>query len=71
MPRSRVPDMLVAIEAIGVRNRIGVGTFGHAGDGNLHPTFVLDRDEGDARGRAGSRRRAPTCTRPRSRSAAP
>ena len=24
------------------------GTFGHAGDGNLHPTFILDRDEGDA-----------------------
>jgi glycolate oxidase len=25
-----------------------IGTFGHAGDGNLHPTFVLDRAEGDA-----------------------
>ena len=48
VPRSRVPEMLVAIEGIAVRNRIGVGTFGHAGDGNLHPTFILDRDEGDA-----------------------
>ena len=48
VPRSRIPEMLVAIEAIAVRNRIGVGTFGHAGDGNLHPTFILDRDEGDA-----------------------
>jgi glycolate oxidase len=48
VPRSRIPEMLVAIEAIAVRNRIGVGTFGHAGDGNLHPTFILDREEGDA-----------------------
>ena len=40
--------MLAEIEAIAVRNRIEVGTFGHAGDGNLHPTFVLDRDEADA-----------------------
>ena len=48
VPRSRIPEMLAEIEAIAVRNRIAVGTFGHAGDGNLHPTFVLDREEGDA-----------------------
>ena len=48
VPRSRIPEMLRAIEAIGVRHRLVVGTFGHAGDGNLHPTFILDRDEGDA-----------------------
>ena len=48
VPRSRVPEMLAEIEAIAARNRIAVGTFGHAGDGNLHPTFVLDREEGDA-----------------------
>jgi glycolate oxidase len=47
-PRSRVPELLRAIEAIGERHRLLVGTFGHAGDGNLHPTFVLDRDEGEA-----------------------
>jgi glycolate oxidase len=27
------------------RHAIAVGTFGHAGDGNLHPTFILGRDE--------------------------
>ncbi len=48
VPRSRIPEMLHEIEAIAVRHRLAVGTFGHAGDGNLHPTFVLDRDEGDA-----------------------
>jgi glycolate oxidase len=48
VPRSRVPELLRAIEAIGERHRLLIGTFGHAGDGNLHPTFVLDRAEGDA-----------------------
>jgi glycolate oxidase len=48
VPRSRVPELLRAIEGIGERHRLLVGTFGHAGDGNLHPTFVLDRAEGDA-----------------------
>ncbi len=45
VPRSRVPDMLAEIERIGERHRIRIGAFGHAGDGNLHPTFVLPRDE--------------------------
>ncbi len=48
VPRSRVPEMLREIEAIGVRHRLTIGTFGHAGDGNLHPTFVLDRNEDEA-----------------------
>ncbi len=48
VPRSRVPELLAAIEAIAARHAIVVGTFGHAGDGNLHPTFVLGRDEPEA-----------------------
>ena len=48
VPRSRVPELLRAIEEIAGRHRIRVGTFGHAGDGNLHPTFVLARDEPEA-----------------------
>jgi glycolate oxidase len=48
VPRSRVPALLREIEAIGQRHGLLIGTFGHAGDGNLHPTFVLDRAEGDA-----------------------
>ncbi len=47
VPRSRVPEMLRAIQSIGVRHGLTIGTFGHAGDGNLHPTFVLDRESGD------------------------
>jgi glycolate oxidase len=48
VPRSRVPELLRAIEDIAARHAITVGTFGHAGDGNLHPTFILGRDEPEA-----------------------
>jgi glycolate oxidase len=50
VPRSRVPDMLREIERIAARHDVRIGTFGHAGDGNLHPDLVLDRD--DPRGEA-------------------
>jgi glycolate oxidase len=50
VPRARVPDMLRAIEAIATKHDVRIGTFGHAGDGNLHPDLVLER--GDPRGEA-------------------
>lgn len=45
VPRSRVPEMLDLIAQIARRHELPVGVFGHAGDGNLHPTYVLDRDD--------------------------
>jgi len=48
VPRARIPELIEAIEAIGDRHGVRVGTFGHAGDGNLHPTFVFDRDDPQA-----------------------
>jgi glycolate oxidase len=51
VPRSRVPEMLAAIERIAAAQGLPVGVFGHAGDGNLHPTFVVDRDDPTAEGR--------------------
>ena len=45
VPRSRIPDMLGRIRAVSERHGLAIGTFGHAGDGNLHPTFILERDE--------------------------
>lgn len=45
VPRSRIPDLLVEIEQISQRLGLRVGVFGHAGDGNLHPTYVVDRDD--------------------------
>ena len=45
MPRSRVPEMLRAIERIAAKHDVRIGTFGHAGDGNLHPDLVFDRGD--------------------------
>jgi len=45
VPRSRVPDLLRAISAIGEKYEIRIATFGHAGDGNLHPNFIFDHDD--------------------------
>jgi glycolate oxidase len=45
VPRSRVPALLHAIHEIGERRGLRIGVFGHAGDGNLHPSFVFDRDD--------------------------
>jgi len=43
VPRSRIPAMVQAIQDIGRRFDLSIGTFGHAGDGNLHPTILTDR----------------------------
>jgi glycolate oxidase len=51
VPRDRIPDMLAAIERISATHALKVGVFGHAGDGNLHPTFVVDRDDPTAESR--------------------
>jgi glycolate oxidase len=46
VPRSRLPEMVDRVEQIARAHRITLGTFGHAGDGNLHPTLCTDeRDE--------------------------
>ncbi len=47
VPRSRVPDMLREVERIAERHHVRIGTFGHAGDGNLHPDLVLERGDPD------------------------
>jgi glycolate oxidase len=43
VPRSQIPAMIQAIQEIGRRFDLPIGTFGHAGDGNLHPTILTDR----------------------------
>jgi glycolate oxidase len=43
VPRSRIPDMVRSLQDIAKKYRIDIGTFGHAGDGNLHPTILTDR----------------------------
>lgn len=43
VPRSQVPAMIKAINDIAEKYKLHIGTFGHAGDGNLHPTILTDR----------------------------
>jgi len=45
VPRGRVPELLLAIQASADRHGVRVATLGHAGDGNLHPNFIFDRDD--------------------------
>ncbi|MEZ5423439.1 MAG: FAD-linked oxidase C-terminal domain-containing protein [Pyrinomonadaceae bacterium] len=52
VPRSRVPELVAGVEQIGKRNNTFVANFGHAGDGNIHVNFVVDRDDAEAVARA-------------------
>jgi glycolate oxidase len=52
VPRPRLPEMVDRIDAIAERHQVPIATFGHAGDGNLHPTCVVDAEDTDAIARA-------------------
>ena len=46
VPRPRLAAMVDRIDEIAEKHDVLIATFGHAGDGNLHPTCVVDqRDE--------------------------
>lgn len=48
VPRSEIAKMVRAIQGISVKYGVQISTFGHAGDGNLHPTCLTDvRDEAE------------------------
>jgi glycolate oxidase len=42
VPISKIPDALEGISKIAEKNDILIATFGHAGDGNIHSTFICD-----------------------------
>lgn len=42
VPRSHIPAMIMAVKEIAKKYDLIIGTFGHAGDGNLHPTILCD-----------------------------
>lgn len=58
VPRSRAPELLAAIERIAAAHDVRVGVFGHAGDGNFHPTFVTDPSDADGEHRVHAARQA-------------
>ncbi len=43
VPRSKIPAMVKGLTKIAANHHLTMGTFGHAGDGNLHPTILTDR----------------------------
>ncbi|MFD2131447.1 glycolate oxidase subunit GlcD [Pseudogracilibacillus auburnensis] len=42
VPRSEIANMVNAINEIAEKYNVNICTFGHAGDGNLHPTCLTD-----------------------------
>jgi glycolate oxidase len=52
VPRSKVPELVAKIEEIGKKHDTFVANFGHAGDGNIHVNFVIDRENKEAIARA-------------------
>ncbi len=51
IPRSALAAAVSEIEEVAARHDVLIGTFGHAGDGNLHPTIVTPRGDADAAAR--------------------
>jgi glycolate oxidase len=48
VPRSELATMVAYIAETAAEFNLQIGTFGHMGDGNLHPTFLTDeRDAGE------------------------
>jgi len=52
VPRSRLAEFLTAVEQIAAESQLLIGVVGHAGDGNMHPTVVFDRDDATNAARA-------------------
>jgi glycolate oxidase len=47
VPRTELGRMIRFIQEAGARHRVEIATFGHFGDGNLHPTFLTDERNAD------------------------
>ena len=47
VPRSELGHMIRYVAAVANKYQLKVGTFGHMGDGNLHPTFLTDERNTD------------------------
>jgi glycolate oxidase len=47
VPRSELGHMIRYVASVAEKYQLRVGTFGHMGDGNLHPTFLTDERNTD------------------------
>jgi len=47
VPRSELAGMVRFVNQVAAKYELRIGTFGHMGDGNLHPTFLTDERNTD------------------------
>ena len=52
VPRSRLPQMLQAVEDLAIKHDTRIATIAHAGDGNLHPLLLVPPGDDAAERRA-------------------
>ena len=45
VPRTRLPDMVEFLKALGAKYGLPIPAFGHAGDGNIHVNIMFDRSD--------------------------
>jgi glycolate oxidase len=52
VPRTRLAELVAGVEKIAADHGLVIAVYGHAGDGNFHPTVVFDAADSDAVRRA-------------------
>jgi glycolate oxidase len=52
VPRTCLAELVAGVEKISAEQGLLIAIYGHAGDGNFHPTVVFDADDADATRRA-------------------
>ena len=52
VPISKIAELVERVEGLADKYNLTIGIFGHAGDGNMHPTIVHDHGDLDAQKRA-------------------
>lgn len=52
LPVTRIAEFVGLVEALAIKHQLTIGIFGHAGDGNMHPTIVYDHGDLEGEKRA-------------------
>lgn len=52
VPVSKISQLVSGVESIAKKHSVKVGVFGHAGDGNMHPTIIYPHNDKEAESRA-------------------
>jgi len=52
LPVTRIAEFVGSVEELAIKHQLTIGIFGHAGDGNMHPTIVYDHGDLEGEKRA-------------------